>query len=765
MAAWDVISEAPHSAPLSKGVLPNGQLPGREGNLDPTNAGNNWATFEVSEDGIPAHLILPTQSGDKPPNDATGFLGTAVERYRKTRQHYGAFDTDEAGANFMQRVGRQPVAHNDWDVLSETPQLDVRTLNTTAPAEARNPLPRATKPPGGYSALVNMGLDAGPKPTKVPTLAELGAKYAAMGKGALVGPPGAIRGAPGDVESLGRLALSPFGISRETTLPTTSQSEDYFAGGPAQSREEQWGRDIGSLATPFLTLKGLGLAGRGVSTLARNASTKISEVLRPNGTTAREKARAILLKNFARDPISPENAAETIRQFPDKPLAVMDVGGENTARLARKVTTLPGEGGQTINRFLESRQADQHERVLDDIHQHLADGSDVYGQIDDLMAARSQNARPLFEKANASAKPVWSPRLQEFLDAPELKEGLKRGLTIQRREALAEGVPFKPSDYSVTFDTNGDPIMSWAGKGEKDLPNLKTLQAAKEGLDAMVEQYRNPITGKLVLDKDGVALQKVQRAFTAELKTQAPPEYAQALEAWAGPSQSRDAIERGKGFLNSPPELIAKTMSRLSDADKDFYRIGAARSLQEKISASVDNADAVRKIFGTDRLRTRIDAAFGARAARGFAEAMTPERIATATNQFVRGGSNTANKLADVADAGSIGEDVAKGFIAGGPKGAVILPTINYAKGKVAEFFSRMPEDVRAELGALLTAKGPEAQNVLANLINVERFRRAKRRPAPIARMAPIPTPGVVPLMGAQTLSSLLNPSSAQNSR
>src|SRR5580765_3359944 len=92
-------SEAPS---LSKGVLDNGMLPGHEGNLDPGRAGDKWATFEVSEEGIPKHYVLPTEKGDKPANDETGFLGDAVERFRKTGKYYGAFDSDEAGQAFMQ---------------------------------------------------------------------------------------------------------------------------------------------------------------------------------------------------------------------------------------------------------------------------------------------------------------------------------------------------------------------------------------------------------------------------------------------------------------------------------------------------------------------------------------------------------------------------------------------------------------------------------------------------------------------------------------
>ena len=92
--------------PLSKGVLENGMLPGHEGNLDPRKAGRNWTTVEIGEDGYPKHYVLPTRPGDRPgKSDGTEF-GDAVKRYLRTRQHYGAFDSDDAGKAFMRNAQR-----------------------------------------------------------------------------------------------------------------------------------------------------------------------------------------------------------------------------------------------------------------------------------------------------------------------------------------------------------------------------------------------------------------------------------------------------------------------------------------------------------------------------------------------------------------------------------------------------------------------------------------------------------------------------------
>lgn len=88
--------------PLSKGVMSNGMLPGHEGNLDKTKASDNWTTVQLSEDGVEKHYVLPTRPDDKPPSGDGIVMGSAVDRFLKDHKHYGAFDSDETAAAFMQ---------------------------------------------------------------------------------------------------------------------------------------------------------------------------------------------------------------------------------------------------------------------------------------------------------------------------------------------------------------------------------------------------------------------------------------------------------------------------------------------------------------------------------------------------------------------------------------------------------------------------------------------------------------------------------------
>ncbi len=83
----------------SEGVAEDGSIPGFQGNLDPSAAGDNWTTIGVAQDGLNLTYVIPTMPGES--GDA------AVERFKKTKQHYGAFETDQAGEDFMRSRTRR----------------------------------------------------------------------------------------------------------------------------------------------------------------------------------------------------------------------------------------------------------------------------------------------------------------------------------------------------------------------------------------------------------------------------------------------------------------------------------------------------------------------------------------------------------------------------------------------------------------------------------------------------------------------------------
>ena len=169
---------------------------------------------------------------------------------------------------------------------------------------------------------------------------------------------------------------------------------------------------------------------------------------------------------------------------PQYGLTLADTGAEGVQQLAGHVARQPGEGRDFARKFLRERDEQAAKRLDADIGQHLhGSGETAFQSFKALLNARSAASRPAYE-ATHELQNVWSPRLQEFLDAPDVKKGLARGYEIERNLALAEGRPITASQMGVDIDTQGNiKLLS--------TPNMRLLDMGKQGLDAMIADNLN----------------------------------------------------------------------------------------------------------------------------------------------------------------------------------------------------------------------------------------------------------------------------------
>lgn len=207
---------------------------------------------------------------------------------------------------------------------------------------------------------------------------------------------------------------------------------------------------------------------------------------------------------------------------------------------------------------------------------------------------------------------VWSPRIQQFLDDPILQSGLAKGANIQRLESLAEGKPFNPTDYAITgTDEAGKPIVG-------TVPNMRTLNVAKKGLDSMVAAEKDPLTGKLT--EEGRAIDGVRKAFLTELDKQ-NPDYAAARQSWAGPTVTQEAFNRGLNIfrnqsgpngVNSTPAALQDFLKNASDGEKDALQTGARTAFQQQMQTATDQAGKAGMLASKEVNQQKLSAILGA---------------------------------------------------------------------------------------------------------------------------------------------------------
>lgn len=181
---------------------------------------------------------------------------------------------------------------------------------------------------------------------------------------------------------------------------------------------------------------------------------------------------------------------------------------------------------------------------------------------------------------------VWSPRIQQFLDDPIAKGGLSRGLEIQRLEALAQGKPFNPTEYAITgLDETGQPIVG-------NVPNMRTLDSIKKGLDAIIDEYPKDFKGKPILDERGRAVQQVLKSYRNEVDA-INPEYGMARSVYQDAIKPRDALNRG--FQSTGPQVPARDLEKITSGmgSKELaqFRAGYATSLTDQIANASDGTN------------------------------------------------------------------------------------------------------------------------------------------------------------------------------
>lgn len=274
-------------------------------------------------------------------------------------------------------------------------------------------------------------------------------------------------------------------------------------------------------------------------------------------------------------------------------LAIADVGGINAQRMTRAVANVPGQSSQIADDFVAQRAAGRGGRM-----QSAADKlspNRFYDSIDDLNMAQRQSSKLLYDEAFAPVSDKagrvyaqWDDRLQSFLDDPIVKQGMGKGIRIQQLEALAEGRPFNFQEFAVKgLDDQSKPIIAGT-------PNLRAMDAAKRGLDEILEGYRDKTTGKVVLDEYGRAVDKVRRALVDKLDdittVDGRSAYKEARAAWAGPAKLKDAQYMGRNFLRGDEEVTRRTFEKMTPGEQEAFQLGVRREISGMINTDTQAA-------------------------------------------------------------------------------------------------------------------------------------------------------------------------------
>ena len=305
---------------------------------------------------------------------------------------------------------------------------------------------------------------------------------------------------------------------------------------------------------------------------------------------------------------SGQNIDDVMRQVENAnaagvPLNVADATGKSGQRLLYTAASAEGPGRDLATRTLNDRQAGQSERIGNLLEEAL--GADRTGRQagQQFMQQAAEDARPLYQRSDQY--PIqWNRNLENFINDPIAQEGFRRGIAIQRMEALAaDPASFNPRDFSAAgynAAAGADDVLA-AG------PNMRSLDAIKKGLDDIIEDYRDKTTGRLNLNEYGRAVDQVRRRFVQELDA-INPHYAQARAAWAGPASQNQAIGIGKQMASGGRYADnIDTFNNMNDAQKVGARLGYADSKAAGLERSTEGRNNANSLL-TPKTQNELEA-------------------------------------------------------------------------------------------------------------------------------------------------------------
>ena len=388
------------------------------------------------------------------------------------------------------------------------------------------------------------------------------------------------------------------------------------------------------------------------------------------------------------------------------PMTLADTAPELRTLVGSAVRRSPTASGVAENVLLP-RSRGQVDRFNQAIERDLGPTANLYDQSDVLMRQAQERAAPLYDEAYA-APARTSDELESLLATPFGRSALARARTIAANERR------DPTKMGFDLDAQGEVILTRT-------PSMQTLDYVKRGMDDVLEQYRNPVTNKLVLDEAGRAQNKALREFLAEVD-RLNPAYKEARAAYSGPASQKTALMQGKDAIHINPDAIPRMTGRMSPEELGQFRLGMRSGLSEAGERQRYSTNPFENILGTPAMEQRLGAAFDDPSQ--LFRQRDLERQMAQTNTDILGNSKTAQRqLADEEFAGGgipqaavdIGANLAMGQM---PIGTVMRSgMVQGAKDAFKLGIGRKGRDSAEELAPLLI--NPNISENLTNLDNI----------------------------------------------
>jgi hypothetical protein len=350
-------------------------------------------------------------------------------------------------------------------------------------------------------------------------------------------------------------------------------------GGGYENPDRVAGAGLGALSAMAGNFAGQGV-GMGVAAAARSrpAIAGMNAVNRMRGRqefvppTASNRGERLVANAARGQDASVENLLQEASRL-GLPMTPADAAAE-FARLAGSAVRYSPDVQGNAQQMFARRNRGQIDRFNKGLERDLGPVANIPQTSADLMEQARTAADPLYTEMRATPG-----RTGEELEAILATDFGKQALAEAR--AIANASRKDVNKMGFDLDDQGEVILT-------SVPSPETLDYVKQGMDQVLEQYRDKTTGRMVLDGNPLARAQdgLRKAFIKEVDA-LNPAYAAARQAYAGPASARDALLRGKDSYNIQPDQLRMNVAQQSPADLAQMQLGYR-------GAMVDAAEGVR---------------------------------------------------------------------------------------------------------------------------------------------------------------------------
>lgn len=441
-----------------------------------------------------------------------------------------------------------------------------------------------------------------------------------------------------------------------------------------------------------------GAIGAAVPAAVSGVGKLAQTITNPEKASSRRAAQ-VIEKALTREGVTPGELAQRMAAAPEG-TTVAEAGGEPTQRLARAVAATPGESGKRAAEVLGERSAQMGEDITRAARGSLGDVN-AYGALDSIAARQKAAAAPLYESAYQQPMP-FTGELESIINKPATRKALRQAEEIAANEG--DNIP-------QWFVSLGEKDGKITADDIKEVPSTRVWHYVRQALDDQLEKYRSPVSGKLELDTAGRAIAGIRNDLSQQMRS-LNPQLAQADDIFSGLARAKDALSKGRDFMKRRPEEIDKQISSMTDSERQFFRLGVAQAIDNRMSDVARGNSAVSRLADVPSFEAKVRSIFPDDAsAQSFIDLLNAKREQQGFKNMVLSGSRTTPLAQDIADLGTSRLETAidAARAATGDRGALGRLAMRTADRWRAGF----SEDTRNKIGEVLfSQKMPDITNV-----------------------------------------------------